>query len=59
VLQALNLRGRRLRRAVILFSDGREPLPAGIDRLGLEVVPIEGAGQALMGALQQAPVAGS
>ena len=29
VLQALDLRGRRLRRAVILFSDGATPTPAG------------------------------
>jgi CheY-like chemotaxis protein/two-component sensor histidine kinase len=57
VLQALNLRGRRLRRAVILFTDGQRPLPEGIHRLGLEVVPIEGAGEALVTALHEEPAA--
>ena len=50
VLQALNLRGRRLRRAVILFSDGT-PAPPGIEKLGLDVVPIEAAPRALLAAL--------
>jgi CheY-like chemotaxis protein len=54
VLQALNLRGRRLRRAVILFTDGTSP-PAGIDRLGLDVVPIESAPRALLTALYGEP----
>ena len=35
VLQALDLRGRRLRRAVILFSDDDRPVPPGIERLGM------------------------
>ena len=43
VLQALDLRGRRLRRAVILFSDSETPTPSGVDRLGMEVVPVEEA----------------
>ena len=43
VLQALDLRGRRLRRAVILFSDGASPTPSGIVNLGLEVVPVQDA----------------
>ena len=47
VLQALDLRGRRLRRAVILFSDGASPTPSGIVNLGMEVVPVEDAAQAL------------
>jgi signal transduction histidine kinase/CheY-like chemotaxis protein len=51
VLQALNLRGRRLRRAAILVSDDHTPAPAGIDRLGLEVVPIERAAPAVLAAL--------
>ena len=34
VLQALDLRGRRLRRAVILFSDGATPDAAGYRRAG-------------------------
>ena len=52
VLQALDLRGRRLRQAVILFSDGIAPTPPGIDRLGIEVVPVEQAATALLAALQ-------
>jgi CheY-like chemotaxis protein/two-component sensor histidine kinase len=52
VLHALNLRGRRVRRAVILFTDGSGPPPEGIERLGLEVVPIAGAPAALLAALR-------
>ena len=52
VLQALDLRGRRLRRAVILFSDGASPTPAGIVKLGMEVVPVQDAAQALLSALR-------
>jgi signal transduction histidine kinase/HAMP domain-containing protein len=52
VLQALDLRGRRLRRAVILFSDGESPTPSGIVNLGLEVVPVQDAAQALVSALR-------
>jgi signal transduction histidine kinase/HAMP domain-containing protein len=52
VLQALDLRGRRLRRAVILFSDGESPTPSGIVRLGIEVVPVQDAAQALLSALR-------
>jgi signal transduction histidine kinase/DNA-binding response OmpR family regulator/HAMP domain-containing protein len=52
VLQALDLRGRRLRRAVILFTDGTAPPTKAIQRLGLEVVPIERAAQALVRTLQ-------
>jgi CheY-like chemotaxis protein len=55
VLQALDLRGRRMRRAAILFSDGQIPAPAGIRRLGLEVVPVDQAGSAVLAALQGAP----
>ena len=51
-LQALDLRGRRLRRAVILFSDGETPTPSGIVKLGMEVVPVEDAAQALLEALR-------
>ncbi len=51
-LQALDLRGRRLRRAVILFSDGETPTPTGIVKLGMEVVPVEDAAQALLQALR-------
>jgi signal transduction histidine kinase/ActR/RegA family two-component response regulator len=52
VLQALDLRGRRLRRAVILFSDGMSPTPSGIVDFGIEVVPIQDAAQALLSALR-------
>jgi hypothetical protein len=52
VLQALDLRGRRLRRAVILFSDGDTPAPPGIGNLGMEVVPVENAAGALLAALR-------
>jgi CheY-like chemotaxis protein len=51
-LQALDLRGRRLRRAVILFSDGDTPTPSGIVKLGIEVVAVEDAAQALLAALR-------
>jgi signal transduction histidine kinase/CheY-like chemotaxis protein len=54
VLQALDLRGRRLRQAVILFTDGVTPTAAGIGRLGIEVVPVEGAAMALLAALRGA-----
>ena len=52
VLQALDLRGRRLRRAAILFSDGRAPTPPGIGRLGMEVIPIDEAAAAVDAALR-------
>jgi hypothetical protein len=51
-MQALDLRGRRLRRAVILFSDGETPTPSGIVKLGMEVVPVEEAAEALLAALR-------
>jgi CheY-like chemotaxis protein len=52
VLQAIDLRGRRLRRAAILVSDGRAPTPTGIERLGVEVVPVDEAGAAVLAALR-------
>jgi two-component system phosphate regulon sensor histidine kinase PhoR len=52
VLQALDLRGRRIRRAVIMFSDGSTPAPPGIERMGLEVVPVQDAARALLAALR-------
>jgi CheY-like chemotaxis protein len=55
VLQALDLRGRRERQAVILFSDGAAPKPPGIDRLGIEVVPVERAAEALLATLRGQP----
>jgi signal transduction histidine kinase/CheY-like chemotaxis protein len=55
VLQALDLRGRRERQAVILFSDGIAPTPPGIERLGIEVVPVEQAAEALLATLRGQP----
>jgi hypothetical protein len=37
---------------VILFSDEQTPTPPGIVKLGMEVVPVEDAAQALLHALQ-------
>ena len=53
VLQALDLRGRRLRRAVILFSDSETPAPNGVNRLGMEVIPAEEAAGAVLAALRR------
>jgi signal transduction histidine kinase/DNA-binding NarL/FixJ family response regulator/HAMP domain-containing protein len=50
-IQALDLRGRRVRRAVILVSDGA-PTPPGVDNLGMEVVPAEYAASAVLAALR-------
>jgi CheY-like chemotaxis protein/two-component sensor histidine kinase len=52
VLESLDLRGRRLRQAVILFSDEQSPLRAGNGNPGMEVVPVEAAAQALLSALR-------
>jgi signal transduction histidine kinase/CheY-like chemotaxis protein/HAMP domain-containing protein len=52
VMQALDLRGRRMRRAVILVSDGATPTPSGIGKLGMEVVPAEYAASAVLAALR-------
>jgi signal transduction histidine kinase/CheY-like chemotaxis protein len=52
VLQALDLRGRRLRRVVILFSDDDTPAPPGVGRLGMEVVAVEQAATAVLAALR-------
>lgn len=51
VLQALDLRGRRVRRAVILVADAASPPSAGLLRLGLDVVPVNAALDALLAAL--------
>jgi signal transduction histidine kinase/CheY-like chemotaxis protein/HAMP domain-containing protein len=53
VLQALDLRGRRVRRAVIVFTDGLTPPPPGIERLGMEVVPVADVADALLVALDR------
>jgi signal transduction histidine kinase/HAMP domain-containing protein len=52
VIQALDLRGRRVRRAVILISDGATPTPPGVDNLGMEVVPPDYAASAVLAALR-------
>ncbi|MGH2887306.1 MAG: ATP-binding protein [Solirubrobacteraceae bacterium] len=52
VIQALDLRGRRVRRAVILVSDGETPTPPGVGKLGMEVVPAEYAASAVLAALR-------
>jgi HAMP domain-containing protein len=51
-IQALDLRGRRVRRAVILITDGEAPTPAGVGKLGMEVVPAEYAVSAVLAALR-------
>jgi signal transduction histidine kinase/DNA-binding response OmpR family regulator len=52
VTQALDLRGRRVRRAVILFSDGETPTPPAVAKLGMEVVPVYSAAPAVLAALR-------
>jgi signal transduction histidine kinase/ActR/RegA family two-component response regulator len=52
VLQALDLRGRRLRRAVIVFSSNETPTPSGVNGLGMEVIPAEEAAGAVLAALR-------
>jgi signal transduction histidine kinase/CheY-like chemotaxis protein len=51
-IQALDLRGRRVRRPVILVSDGETPTPPGVGKLGMEVVPPEYAISAVVAALR-------
>jgi signal transduction histidine kinase/DNA-binding NarL/FixJ family response regulator len=51
VLRALDLRGRRLGRAVMLFSAGDET--PGLANLGAEPVPVEDAAGAVLQALSQ------
>jgi signal transduction histidine kinase/ActR/RegA family two-component response regulator len=52
VLDAIDLRGRRLRQAVILFSDGAAPEPPGLAPLGMEIVPVDKAATALLAVLE-------
>ncbi len=52
IMQALDLRGRRMRRAVILVSDGATPAPPGVGKTGMEVVPVEYAASAVLAALR-------
>jgi len=51
-VQALDLRGRRARRAVILFGDVDAPAPPGLADSGLEVVSVDQAPQTLLAALR-------
>jgi signal transduction histidine kinase/DNA-binding response OmpR family regulator len=55
VVQALKLRGRRLRKAVILFTDGEAPVPPALIEQGIEVVPIERAPAAVLATLRGQP----
>ena len=48
-MAALDLRGRRLRRSVVVFAGGDEP---GLARFDAEPVAIEEAGATLLGLLQ-------
>ncbi len=51
-IQALDLRGRRVRSEVILVSDGDTAPPAGVSQLGMAVVPTEYAASAVLAALR-------
>ena len=51
-LQALALRGRRLQHSVILFADEEAVAPADVVELGMEVVPLLHAPEALLQALR-------
>jgi signal transduction histidine kinase/DNA-binding response OmpR family regulator len=55
VLHALDLRGRRVRRAVVLVADSASPVPPAIERLGLEVVPLTEAARVLQDAMRSDP----
>ncbi|HEX5192198.1 MAG TPA: ATP-binding protein [Solirubrobacteraceae bacterium] len=55
VMQALKLRGRRLRKTVILFTDGEAPVPPALAEQGVEVVPIERAAEAVLQTLRGQP----
>ena len=52
-LEALDLRGRRLRRAVILCTDDGAVAPPAISRLGMDVVPVQRAASALTAVLER------
>jgi signal transduction histidine kinase/CheY-like chemotaxis protein len=55
VIQALKLRGRRLRKAVILYTDGAAPVPPALADQGIEIVPIERAPDAVLTTLRGQP----
>jgi CheY-like chemotaxis protein len=52
-LRALDLRGRRLRRSVVVFSSGDDA--QGLARLDAEPVPLEDAGATVLGLLRTDP----
>jgi signal transduction histidine kinase/DNA-binding response OmpR family regulator len=55
IVSALQLRGRRLRRSVVVFSSGPN---AGIARLDADPVPLEDAGAVVLGLLTEQAAAG-
>jgi signal transduction histidine kinase/CheY-like chemotaxis protein len=57
VLHALKLRGRRLRKDVILFNDGEAPVSTALTDQGADIVPIEDAAEAVLVALRGQPQA--
>ena len=54
VLAALELRGRRLRRSILVFSPEGDGA-AGLARLDADVVGVEEAGSAVLALLEGAP----
>ena len=57
VLEALKLRGRRSRKAVILFNDGDAPTSTSLAGQGAEIVAIEHAAEAVLAILRGQPQA--
>ena len=57
VLQALTLRGRRSRKAVILFDDGETPASTALTDERADIVPIEHAADAVLATLRGQPQA--
>jgi hypothetical protein len=55
VLQALKLRGRRLRKAVILFNDGDAPVSTALSDQSADIVAIEHAADAVLATLRGQP----
>ena len=55
VLEALNLRGRRLRKAVILFNDADAPVSPALADHGADIVAIEHAADAVLANLRGQP----
>jgi signal transduction histidine kinase/CheY-like chemotaxis protein len=57
VVQALKLRGRRSRKAVILFNDGEAPVSTALIDQGADIVSIEHAADAVLAVLRGQPPA--